>query len=265
MIDNIAFLPAWAVMWALAAGLFFLFKICILLESNGLSAWPDRACFIFLWPGMDPRPFANGCPPPVVSHSILPGMALALIGIALIWEVAPLMPHPTLRGWVGMTGLVCFLHFGCFRLLACWWQRRGIPVRPIMANPLAATNLAAFWGKLWNRAFSDFANRMILRPLARRFGLTWGIVAVFAFSGLTHELVISLPAGAGYGGPMAYFVIQGFGVLFERSTGGRRWQKERPHLTRVLMWLTLLAPAYWLFHPPFMHRVMAPFLQTLHA
>jgi hypothetical protein len=39
-----------------------------------------------------------------------------------------------------------------------------------------------------------------------KFALTAAAhLAAFAVSGLLHELAISLPVGAGYGGPTAYF------------------------------------------------------------
>jgi hypothetical protein len=43
----------------------------------------------------------------------------------------------------------------------------------------------------------------------KQVALGWASFLVFAVSGLIHDLVISLLAGAGYGLPTSYFVAQG--------------------------------------------------------
>lgn len=164
-----------------------------------------------------------------------------------------------LAGWVGMIGTVLFLHFGLFDLIALAWRTRGVPVEPIMQHPLRAKTLADFWGR-WNRAFRDLAFRLIFRPLHRRIGVVGATLATFIFSGLVHDLVISLPARGGYGLPTLYFLIQGLGVVFEKSAIGRR-----THLLilRALLYVTLLAPLGLLLHPAFIHRVFVPFLVAI--
>jgi alginate O-acetyltransferase complex protein AlgI len=85
----------------------------------------------------------------------------------------------------------------------------------------------------------------------------------FIFSGLVHEVVISLPARAWYGGPTLFFAIQGAGILAERTRVGRKLGLG----TGFRGWLftmTLLAlPAPLLFHQAFVLKVVVPFVDAL--
>src|SRR5439155_22786219 len=136
---------------------------------------------------------------------------------------------------------------------------RGVAVEPIMQHPLGATSLADFWGR-WNRGFRDLAFRLIFRPLHRRIGVVGATLATFLFSGLVHDLVISVPARGGYGLPTLYFLIQGIGVVFEKSSIGR---KTHPLILRALLYVILLAPLGLLFHSAFVYRVFVPFIVTI--
>jgi alginate O-acetyltransferase complex protein AlgI len=86
----------------------------------------------------------------------------------------------------------------------------------------------------------------------------------FAVSGLAHELVISVPAGGGYGLPTAYFLLQALGITLER-----RVFKNIRATTRLPRWIFTHAftvlPAFFLFHPPFVERVMVPFFHAIGA
>jgi hypothetical protein len=77
--------------------------------------------------------------------------------------------------------------------------------------------------------------------------------------------VISLPAGAGYGLPTAYFLIQGLALLLQRSHLGRRLALSRGVAGRVFTIVVVLAPLPWLFHPPFVRNVVLPFLSAIGA
>src|SRR4029079_4397761 len=79
-----------------------------------------------------------------------------------------------------------------------------------------------FGGRRWNTAYRDVTHQFLFRPLATCLGPTAALVIGFVVSGLVHELVISVPAGGGDGGPLAYFVIQAAALFFERSTMGQR-------------------------------------------
>jgi D-alanyl-lipoteichoic acid acyltransferase DltB (MBOAT superfamily) len=147
--------------------------------------------------------------------------------------------------------------------LAVTWRRAGVPVEKLFVCPLAAKSLADFWSNRWNRAFSGFARELIFRPLARRLGTTGATLAVFLFSGLAHELVISVPAAGGYGGPMLYFLIQGLLVLVENTRAFRRAMRNRPMCAWLWTAAGVLGPMPLLFHRPFLERVVLPFLAAL--
>jgi alginate O-acetyltransferase complex protein AlgI len=155
-----------------------------------------------------------------------------------------------------MIGLVLLLHFGLFDLLGLAWRAAGVRVEPIMRQPMSAKSLSDFWSR-WNRGFRDLAFRQIFRPLQRRIGSAWATLATFAFSGVLHDLVISVPARTGFGLPTLYFLIQAAGVLFEKSSPGRR---IHPVARCAMMYVVLIAPLGLLFHPPFVRRVFVPFL-----
>ena len=192
-------------------------------------------------------------------------MALALTkflyGLVLYLAAATYVDsEPHLAAWTALVGIVFTLHFGLFHLLALAWQAVGVRAVPIMDAPILSASLAGFWGKRWNRAFRDLAHAYVFRPLVRRYGPTPATWATFLVSGLVHDLVISVPAGGGFGLPTAYFAIQGLGHALERSPLGRRLGLG----TGVRGWLFCLAvtagPVGLLLHRPFLEHVVVPML-----
>jgi len=162
-----------------------------------------------------------------------------------------------------MIGLVLFLHFGVFNLVALGWQCAGFDAKPIMREPLRAATLAEFWGSRWNTAFNALAHDFVFRPLARRVGLGPATIGVFLISGFVHEVAISVPARGGYGFPTAYFLLQGCGLLFERSRWGRRVGVGRGVIGRLFVSLCVAGPAFWFFHPTFVTHVILPLLHAI--
>ena len=82
----------------------------------------------------------------------------------------------------------------------------------------------------------------------------------FLCSGLIHDLVISLPAQGGYGLPTAYFVSQGLGLAAERTSIGQRLGLGHGFIGWVFTLLIAAGPAFWLFHPLFVTRIIIPFM-----
>jgi alginate O-acetyltransferase complex protein AlgI len=188
-----------------------------------------------------------------------------LFGALLLVGLARLAPSPMLSGWLGMVGMILILHFGSFDLASIGWTALRVDAPPIMNRPLHSTSVSEFWGRRWNAAFNDLAVRLVFRPVARHTGTAAATVIAFAASGLIHELVISLPARGGFGLPTAYFLVQGLGVLAERSPVGKRLRLGGG-ISGWLFTITIVgAPAFWLFHPPFVRVVILPFLRAIGA
>ena len=264
--------PPWAVMWALATTVYAGCKWLTWARTPAPAAPARRqAAYLLAWPGLDAGAFLDPRPHPPVRRPTRGEWALAagklILGVALTWGVARLVPAdlPLLRGWVGMAGLVFLLHFGAFHLISCAWRTAGVNARPLMDWPVRSTSLAEFWGRRWNTAFRDLAHRFLFRPLAARLGPRAGLAAGFLFSGLVHDLVISVPAGGGYGWPTLYFVTQGVGLLIERSRVGKRMGLGSGWWGRAFAAVVVAGPAYGLFHPPFVRNVVVPFLAAIGA
>ena len=96
-------------------------------------------------------------------------------------------------------------------------------------------------------------------PLKRRYDVTTALAGSFLFSGVLHDMILSIPARGGYGMPTLYFLLQGFGVWCDRRwLLGTVWRRP---------WgaLVLLAPLGLLFHRPFIERVVIPQLEVIRA
>lgn len=266
-------LEPWLWMWLICAAMLTGLKLVTLLRLDAVDrrslSLGRLGGYLFLWPGLRPQPFCQPVSPsarqPVTT--IWPrGLAKMTAGIAMFWLVPPLLPEASpywLRAWCGMVGFSLFAHFGFFDVLAAFWNARGVPVEPLWDKPLTSRSLTEFWGVRWNRAFSDFSREQLLKPLARRVGVRVAPLAVFVFSGVVHELAISFPARGGYGLPLLYFLLQGLCVLTEGSSLGRDLLKRHPLAGRLWTTLMILAPTPLLFHPPFLERVVLPFMSAL--
>src|SRR5690606_23708207 len=110
-----------------------------------------------------------------------------------------------------------------------------------------AANLADFWSRRWNRAFRDLSYANVYRPTVRKFGGAIATFAVFLFSGIVHDLVITLPAEAGYGLPTLYFLIQGLGVLAQNSGAGKNIGFGRGWIGRLFALAVIVLPLPLLF------------------
>jgi hypothetical protein len=259
-------------MWLLA---FAIYAGCKWLSWRRTPApgakWWQHAGYLIACPGLNAGAFLSSTAlrkedRPAMREWCIAGCTL-LAGVFLFWFVAATISasDELLVGWVGMTGLILMLHFGSFHLLSCAWRSIGVDAQPIMKRPLTATSLSEFWSRKWNTAFRDFTFRFLFRPLNRWCGPRWAILVGFVFSGIVHDLVISVPAGGGYGGPTIFFGVQAVGMFVERSRTGRAAGLGEGWRGWLFTMIALILPAYGLFHPPFVRNIILPFMHALGA
>lgn len=263
--------PAWLFMWTLSFGIFAGLKWMTWWKARARVAHSAgrSVAYLVAWPGMDAETFLDAGKLPVkpAFQEWLWAALKTALGVALLWAMARRIPGEMnlLRGWIGLFGLIFLLHFGSFHLIALFWQTVGIAAEPIMSKPILSKSLSEFWGKRWNLGFRQLAHDLIFHPLYKRTGVAVAGLLVFAASGVIHDLVISLPARGGYGLPSGYFIVQGLGVSLERSALGRRLGLQQGTTAWIFMAVVTAAPAFWLFHPPFVLRVILPFMHAVHA
>jgi hypothetical protein len=264
--------PRWVFMWLLAFVIFVGVKWLTWRRTRAPGAlWWQHAGYLLAWPGLNAGAFLSSERLPENERPPAKEWGTAAIkllaGVVLFWGVARRIAadRTILAGWVGMVGLILLLHFGAFHLLSCAWRSIGIDARPLMNHPLASVSVGEFWGRRWNTAFRDLTHRFLFRPLNSRLGPRLAILAGFVFSGIVHDLVISVPAGGGYGWPTLFFGTQAIGIFVERSHPGRAIGLGRGWRGWLFAVLVLTLPAYGLFHPPFVRNIMLPFMHALGA
>jgi hypothetical protein len=262
--------PLWLLMTVICAVIYSSFKwISWKTCRRPAASWLHKLAWWLAWPGMDVARFLSQPTDPESLRAsageglwallkTLVGAGLFLVGLACIGN-----GHEYAGGWCGMVGMVLMVHFGVFHLISCGWRLAEIDAPPIMDRPLSAQTLGEFWGRRWNRAFRDAVYVPLFRPVARRWGPLAAMWAVFLFSGVIHEAAISVPAGAGFGLPTLYFVLQSLAIVFQNSRVGRWLAVDRGPQGHVFTLFVVFAPVAMLFHPPFVYRVILPLMHAV--
>jgi alginate O-acetyltransferase complex protein AlgI len=179
---------------------------------------------------------------------------------------------PDLALWLGLLSFLIILHFGFSSLLFSAYRLLGWPVEPLFQSPLSSSSLREFWGQRWNLAFVDMDKRLFLPLLGKKLkspaGKSLAVLGIFFLSGLLHEIGISYPAGAAWGGPFLYFILQGLFVLFEpifmSKLGAVLAPKEKSLFEKLWVWVAILLPIPLLFHSAFLHTFILPYFEFGH-
>jgi len=203
------------------------------------------AVFSFLWFGMDPGSFQVRRAGLSWKGDVALGVLLMVLGTLGAWCVWAMQWRQILIMFIPMS---LGVHFGALRVLKGALRAAGFPVRTLFPNLLEARGIGDFWSKRWNVGYSQMMQRLVGRPVQRKFGESAGVMAVFLGSGLLHELAITLPVRAGFGLPTLYFTLHGLLTLLERKLG-------RP-IGRVPALLAVMLPLGVLFPPAFQREVI---------
>ena len=261
--------PPGARMLAFCATVFLSMKFIVQIEAGRndgvflhLVGWIQ---FVLLWPGMRPIIFAAPRSPQKGATGVLLGGAARIAaGFSLCWLARYAWNHWPIAGpphfivfllvCVFLIGISLVLHFGVFNIATAAWRFYGINAPVLFRKPASSKNLAEFWSRRWNTAYSEMMTQAVYRPantIAGRDAATW---SVFLISGFLHEIAISLPVSAGYGLPTGYFLLQALFIKLEESVALKGpWAK-------LYTFAAILLPAPLLFHAPFVRGVVLPLL-----
>ena len=220
------------------------------------------------WAGMRAKPFESlgGKPVPQAWPIIRFGTSRIIAGAAIILLARQVVNFPWNTGLVYvlvsimlLIGISLILHFGLLSISAGMWRLAGVNTYVLFRQPAKAASLNEFWSKRWNLAFSEMTSLAVFRPLKNKAGGAVALMLAFLFSGLLHELALSVPVHSGYGLPTLYFVIQCALVLLEKTlvlhqyTFLQHWFWARAW---VFFWLILAMPL--LFHEQFIKQIVWP-------
>ena len=224
--------------------------------------------YFTIWPGVEVRAFGERVPRAGYSEDdrakqrdLFRGAGCLVAGAALLIAISWNLPVLSfdVATWGTFAALLLLVHFGLGAMLPWAVRQLGFAVGPLFRAPERAESLADFWSRRWNLPFVEMDRLLFLRPLRKRFGARGALLGVFVVSGLLHELGVSYPALAGWGGPLLYFVIQGALVAFIEP------KLPAGVLKRIGAWLGILAPLPLLFHAPFRAQLVWPLVEYLHG
>ncbi|MEN8772211.1 MAG: MBOAT family protein [Akkermansiaceae bacterium] len=220
---------------------------------GGHLNWKRYFVFGLGWFGMDPGTFAKNRKGMEWKNDVVVGLVLMVAGTLGAWLVWEMDWRQILVMFLPMS---LFFHFGVLRFLKGGLRAAGFPVRTLFPNLLKARGVADFWSRRWNVGYSQMMQRLVGRPVGGVLGHEAGTVAVFVVSGLFHEIAITVPVGAGYGLPSAFFVVHGLLVMLEGKLG-------KP-LGKIPALLLVAVPLGVLFPPEFQTQVIARCLRIFY-
>ena len=223
--------------------------------------------WVALWPGMDVKRYLvpGARVERVTPYEMVRAGSCVVAGYLLLTVVPGYISRdwPLTAGWVGLVGLSYLSFFGLFHWISIVHRWLGVAAAPVFNRPGHGKNIGDFWGRRWNMGVRDLIYETTFAPLTRRFGALAALWAGFFVSGLLHELVISIPAGGGYGLPTLYFLIQAAGVTLMRAPLGKRLHIRGGLRGWLFGFVVAGLGSYLLFPPPFIRGVMVPMVERL--
>lgn len=220
------------------------------------------------WVGMRAQPFEKlGSAPlsgawPMVLFGISRVVAGGMLILLACWVAALQFDTDYIYLLITVLLLVGFsliLHFGLLGISAGMWRFSGVNTYYLFRQPAQSLSLTELWSKRWNIAFSEMTSVAIFRPLKSKIGSAGALLVAFLFSGLLHELALSLPVNSGYGLPTLYFAIQGLLVLAEKAmVMNKITLLQNKFAARIWVFFWLIVPMPLLFHEQFIKKILWP-------
>ena len=218
--------------------------------------------YAYPWPGVDPAPFRErqGLDERATRWFVFgfPTMCLGIAALGMLALNSESMSRSVL-GLAGIASMLTIIHLGYSDVLSSGMRLAGFPVKRLFASPLGSRSLQDFWSLRWNRPFVEM-NKLLFRPLlTSKFSKGQTVIGLFLISGLLHELALSFPVSAGWGGPLLYFFVQGACMQLEKKAGisEKLW-------SRLWTWTVLLLPAPLLFHAQLREVLVLPLIERIH-
>jgi hypothetical protein len=257
---------------------FIVMKIIVTIESYRTKPFAlstkQWLMFCFGWAGMRPQLFEYYGQRQLEGgrEMIFFGLKRIIVGVLLLClahQLIFLNTNPTVVYWLtSVVLLVAFsliLHFGLLSISAGILRFKGVNAGYLFKSPLKSRSLTEFWSKRWNLAFSEMVAIVIFKPLKNKIGQIGAVLAGFAFSGILHELALSLPVSTGYGLPFLYFLIQGILVILEKVLLNHQiYILQRPVIGKIWTLFWVIVPAPLLFHDAFIQQVVWPLAGITH-
>lgn len=221
-------------------------------------------CFATTWFGMRPKLFETLISKPLdgIGALLFKSISRIAFGFFLLYlstKTEALYIHNFYTSDLLMlAGMSFILHFGILNLSTLLWRLFGVNLSELFISPYKSKSLKEFWGKRWNMAFSEMTSLIVYKPLIGKVGKATAMIAAFLVSGILHEIAISLPAQAGYGLPLLFFVIHAIGMTLERQVSFIQRIVAHKVYARIWVYTWLLLPMPLLFHPSFLDLVMKP-------
>jgi hypothetical protein len=184
----------------------------------GSMAFGRGVAFLLFYPGVDPdRAYV---PDPSVDRGrgvlrFAAGLAEMLCAFALSTaaERAGILAAGAFpAAWVRVIALLLLLD-GFGRTMSGVCRAMGTGADDAFDRPWLSRDLAELWGVRWNKFVGRALFHDVYRPWARRLGPLAASMCAFLASGLLHEVLYVLPAGGVPGRYLAFFGIQGAGVI----------------------------------------------------
>jgi hypothetical protein len=253
---------------------FLSFKIVVAnnhLEKSNQLNFRQWLLFCYTWFGMNPLPFKSFPSKPLSDYKyyLLKGISRIIIGLSTIAIFSFVYIKISNQRFeyvfqlIYLIAISLILHFGLLNISTGILRGIGIPVTSLFKDPIRSKSLEEFWSKRWNIAFVELTTIAALRPIRARYGRRFAFWSAYVFSGLLHEMAISLPVNSGYGKPFAYFIVQAILILTIEKyfiiPNTNKWVRK------IWLILCLFFPIFLLFHEAFIHEIVMPLIDYLNV